>query len=227
MKVLALDFETYWDKEFTLKKMTTDAYVLDPRFKVHMMGLRDTAGKIVVFNEREIPYVLARINWADTAILCHNTAFDGFILQHHYKTPSPKLWLDTLSMARPIVGNNSRHSLDALARHFDLPPKGDELALTCGVRDLSPAVFERVSGYCANDVFLNWAIFERLAPGGGHATLPAHRVLLVEHGIYIIEALDLEELAREDRHEFTLVLIPLNIYGATGSPVRPLAVFAA
>ena len=69
--------------------------------------------------------------------------------------------------------------------------------------------------------------FERLAPGGGHATLPAHRVLLVEHGIYIIEALDLEELAREDRHEFTLVLIPLNIYGATGSPVRPLAVFAA
>ncbi|MBB3041819.1 cyclase family protein [Nocardioides sp. LMS-CY] len=68
--------------------------------------------------------------------------------------------------------------------------------------------------------------FERLAPGGGHATLPAHRVLLVEHGVYIIEALDLEELAREDRHEFTLVLIPLNIYGATGSPVRPLAVFA-
>lgn len=68
--------------------------------------------------------------------------------------------------------------------------------------------------------------FERLAPGGGHASLPAHRVLLVEHGIYIIEALDLEELAAQPSHEFTLVLIPLNIYGATGSPVRPLAVFS-
>ncbi len=68
--------------------------------------------------------------------------------------------------------------------------------------------------------------FERLAPGGGHSVLPAHRVLLVEHGIYIIEALDLEALAEEDGREFTLVLIPLNIYGATGSPVRPLAVFA-
>ena len=69
--------------------------------------------------------------------------------------------------------------------------------------------------------------FERLAPGGGHSLLPAHRVLLVEHGIYIIEALDLEELADRRVHEFTFVLVPLNIFGATGSPVRPLAVTSA
>ncbi len=69
--------------------------------------------------------------------------------------------------------------------------------------------------------------FERLAPRGGHSLLPAHRVLLVENGIYIIEALDLEELARRGVHEFTFVLVPLNIFGATGSPVRPLAVTSA
>ena len=69
--------------------------------------------------------------------------------------------------------------------------------------------------------------FERLAPRGGHSLLPAHRVLLVEHGIYIIEALDLEELAERTAHEFTFVLVPLNIFGATGSPVRPLAVTSA
>ena len=68
--------------------------------------------------------------------------------------------------------------------------------------------------------------FERLAPGGGHGLLPAHRVLLVESGIYIVEALDLEELSRRGWGEFTLVLVPMNIYGATGSPVRPLAVRA-
>lgn len=65
--------------------------------------------------------------------------------------------------------------------------------------------------------------FERLAPHGGHALLPAHRVLLVEHGIYIVESMDLEALAARGAHEFTFVLVPLNIYGATGSPVRPLA----
>ena len=66
--------------------------------------------------------------------------------------------------------------------------------------------------------------FERLAPGAGHAALPAHRVLLVEHGIYLVEALALEELAAAGVHEFTFVLVPLNLVGATGSPVRPLAV---
>jgi kynurenine formamidase len=68
--------------------------------------------------------------------------------------------------------------------------------------------------------------FERLAPGGGHTLLPAHRALLVERGVYIIEALDLEELAAAGVHEFTFVLIPLHLVGATGSPVRPLAVVA-
>jgi kynurenine formamidase len=66
--------------------------------------------------------------------------------------------------------------------------------------------------------------FERLAPGEGHALLPAHRVLLVEYGVYIVEALNLEELARACQHEFTIMIAPLNLVGATGSPVRPLAV---
>lgn len=69
--------------------------------------------------------------------------------------------------------------------------------------------------------------FERLAPGGGHSLFPAHRVLLVESGIYIIEAMDLEALAAREMYEFTFVLVPMNIYGATGSPVRPLAVYSA
>jgi kynurenine formamidase len=66
--------------------------------------------------------------------------------------------------------------------------------------------------------------FERLAPGSGHALLPAHRILLVQSGIYLIEALDLEALAAASIPVFTFVLIPLPIVGATGSPVRPIAV---
>lgn len=66
--------------------------------------------------------------------------------------------------------------------------------------------------------------FERLTAADGHAVLPAHRILLVEHGIYIVEALALEELAAAAVGEFTFVLSPLNLVGATGSPVRPLAV---
>lgn len=66
--------------------------------------------------------------------------------------------------------------------------------------------------------------FERVAPGMGHRVLPAHRVLLVEHGIYLIEAMELDALAADRVYEFTFVMAPLALVGATGSPVRPLAV---
>lgn len=66
--------------------------------------------------------------------------------------------------------------------------------------------------------------FEHLPPGSGHSQLLGHRVLLVDNGVHIIETLFLEELAVSSVREFLFVLIPLNLVGATGSPVRPLAV---
>lgn len=53
--------------------------------------------------------------------------------------------------------------------------------------------------------------------------LPGHLILLVRHGIYIIENLFLEELAWDQRYEFTFICLPLKLRGATGSPVRPIA----
>ena len=66
--------------------------------------------------------------------------------------------------------------------------------------------------------------YEWLDAGAGHSRLPVHTILLVEHGIHIVELVALEELARERVHEFLFVLVPLKLVGATGSPVRPLAV---
>jgi len=54
-------------------------------------------------------------------------------------------------------------------------------------------------------------------------SMPVHVHLLVESGIHIIEVLNLEELARERVYEFEFVAAPMNIRGATGAPVRPLA----
>ena len=57
--------------------------------------------------------------------------------------------------------------------------------------------------------------------------LPGHLVLLARHGIYIIENLALDELAAAGRSVFTFVCAPLKLVGATGSPVRPLALLPA
>lgn len=100
------------------------------------------------------------------------------------------------------------------------------LGRTSGVPGIGEAGAQWLAGRGVHAVGADTIAFERLAPGGGHTLLPAHRVLLVESGIYIVEALDLEALAARRCHEFTFVLVPLNIYGATGSPVRPIAVVA-
>jgi kynurenine formamidase len=66
--------------------------------------------------------------------------------------------------------------------------------------------------------------FEHLPAGAGHALLPVHGKLLVEHGIHIIENMDLEQLAADGVREFLFVCLPLKFVGGTGSPVRPIAI---
>lgn len=68
--------------------------------------------------------------------------------------------------------------------------------------------------------------FERIPPGAGHRVLPVHRILLVEHGIHIVEHLALEDASGAGLGEFLFVMAPLRIVGGTGSPVRPVAVVA-
>lgn len=69
--------------------------------------------------------------------------------------------------------------------------------------------------------------FEHIPPGAGHAVLPVHRLLLVERGINIVETMRLAPLLDTGATECLLVLNPLPIVGATGAPVRPLAVLPA
>jgi kynurenine formamidase len=54
--------------------------------------------------------------------------------------------------------------------------------------------------------------------------LPVHTHLIAESGIPIMEMVNLEEIAAEKVYDFTFIMIPLNIVGGTGSPIRPLAV---
>lgn len=54
-------------------------------------------------------------------------------------------------------------------------------------------------------------------------TMPVHAHLLVEQGIHIIEALNLETLAENERYEFAFIAAPLKLLGGTGAPIRPLA----
>ena len=55
-------------------------------------------------------------------------------------------------------------------------------------------------------------------------SLPVHQIMLVVHGIHLLENLKLDELAAKGVHEFAFVMQPLKIQGGTGSTVAPVAI---
>jgi kynurenine formamidase len=68
-----------------------------------------------------------------------------------------------------------------------------------------------------------WAT-EVVPPENKDRPFEVHQVLLTRHGVYNLENLDLEELAREQVYEFAFVFAPLRLKGASGSPGNPIAV---
>lgn len=169
MSLITLDFETYYAKDFTLSKMTTEEYIRDPRFEIIGVAVKVDDGETQWFSgsHNEIrAWMLGLADWEDSAVLCHNTLFDGAILEWILNI-HPAYYLDTLSMARAVHGINVGGSLAKLTLHYQLGEKGTEVinALGKNRRDFGTADLHRYGDYCRNDVDLTFALLRRLGEG--------------------------------------------------------------
>jgi DNA polymerase len=167
MQLVTLDFETYYDVGFSLSGLTTEEYIRDARFQVIGVAIKiDEAETYWVTGSHEvIQEALNKIDWKNSALLCHNTQFDGAILAFRFGI-IPGLYLDTLSMARATNGVEVGGSLGYLVEHYDLGVKGTEVVQAKGKRleDFSPTELSAYAGYCVNDVNLTYKLFGVLAP---------------------------------------------------------------
>ena len=166
MDIVTIDFETFYDREFSLSKMTTEAYIRDPRFEVIGVGVKVNNYTTDWYSGENLGKFLKSLDYSDKAILCHHTAFDGAILSWHFGI-KPKLWLDTLSMARPLHNMTVGGSLKALANYYGLGQKGTEVLNAIGKRreDFTPQELASYGGYCVNDVELTYNLFKKLSKG--------------------------------------------------------------
>lgn len=177
-KVVTVDFETYFDADYTLRKLNTSTYVRHDLFKAHMAGIKIGNRPTKIYSGAKLEAALKAIDWSTHALLCHNTAFDGLILSHHFGVV-PHLYLDTLSMARGLHGNDIGASLDEVAHYYGVGNKiPNVLGTSKGVRDLDKATYTSMASYCAEDVRLTFEIFKQML-----LCFPAKELRLVHHTI--------------------------------------------
>jgi len=176
LNIIAVDFESYYDKEFSLSKMATEAYIRDPRFEV--------IGVSVMFNDEapvwfsgtreETRNWLLQYPWVESLMLAHNAHFDGAILNWHFGI-TPKGYLDTVSMANALHGINKSVSLKNLSEMYGIGEKGTEVLQALGMRrlDFDAAGLEAYGSYCMQDTWLCRTLFDIMSAGFPKAELKA------------------------------------------------------
>ena len=162
MNIITLDFETFYSKEFSLSKLTTEEYIRDDRFEVIGVSTKINNLRAQWFPNYsgEIETHFAEVDWSNTIVVAHNAMFDGAILSWRYGV-RPKILLDTMSMSRAIGGVTAKHSLKACSERYGIGQKGTEVLNALGkqLRDFSPSELTRYAQYCINDVDLTFKLF--------------------------------------------------------------------
>jgi DNA polymerase len=164
--LITVDFETFYDKDFSLSKLTTEEYVRDSRFEVIGVGIKVNNGPTewASGTHEELADYFADFDWASSMVLAHNTMFDGAILSWLFDI-KPKVWADTLCMGRAIHGVEVSGSLKALAERYGIGEKGTEVLNAKGKRreDFTEDELDRYGDYCINDVDLTYKLFSLMA----------------------------------------------------------------
>jgi DNA polymerase I-like protein with 3'-5' exonuclease and polymerase domains len=165
VNILTIDFETFYDKQFSLTKLTTEEYIRDERFQTIGVSVKRNDEPAVWFSgsDDDIRKFLSAYNWEESLGLAHNAMFDAAILSWKYSI-CPRGWLDTLSMARSHHGSEVGGSLKKLTEHYELGQKGTEVIDALGKRreDFTKQELQAYGAYCINDVELTYKLFHAL-----------------------------------------------------------------
>ena len=167
MVIIGVDIESFYSREYSLSKISTQAYVDHPHFEVIGVAVRvnDEPTEWFSGTMEETQVWLNKFDWANAWVYAHNAMFDATILTWRFGI-KPKLWIDTLSMARAVHGTEVGGSLAKLAIHYGLGEKGTEVVNALGKRrvDFTEEDLDKYGEYCINDVDLTYGLFINLAP---------------------------------------------------------------
>ena len=167
-QLLTVDFETYYDRDFSLSKLTTEEYVRSDSFEVIGVSVKVNEDPAQWFSgtHQQTAQWLGQFDWGSSLVLAHNTMFDSAILSWRFGI-TPLGWLDTMSMAQAVVPATQSKSLANLAVYYEVGVKGTEVINALGKRriDFTSQELARYGDYCVNDTELTYTLFNKLLDG--------------------------------------------------------------
>lgn len=165
MTIIVCDFETYYDVNYSLSKLSTEEYIRDKRFEVIGCAISVGGKRAVWYSGEEVEPALRALPWESSSLLSYNTVFDGAILAWHYNL-RPALYLDAMGMAKACGKTYKGASLSKVAELLSVGEKGQYVALAKGKRlaDFLPHELGAYGIYCRKDVELTIKIYRALQP---------------------------------------------------------------
>jgi len=254
LKLLTIDFETYYDKDFSLSKITTEEYIRSEQFETIGVAVKEDSGETKWYTGTfsEIRKALKQYDWEDSGCLAHNAMFDSAILTWLFGI-KPKMWFDTMSMGRALIGSFHSVSLANMSKYYKVGEKGTEVLNALGKRrlDFTEEELERYAQYCINDVELTYVLFSKIVKGFPQSELRlidltikmfSEPILEIDEGLLKKELKNIEEkkqslLNQSGMDSKTLasnkkfaefleskgVKVPMKISPRTGKPTYALA----
>ena len=172
MRTFVLDFETYYDKEYSLRKMTPVEYILDPRYETILCAVKEVSSiwhRTEVIDGEDFDDWVKQAGLENACVVSHNALFDMSILAWRYNI-RPRLMIDTLGVSRALLGHRLKSlGLARVAEALELGVKGDEVVNVIGLSRAAIKAqgrWDSYSEYCMNDAELCAGIYDRLVRSG-------------------------------------------------------------
>lgn len=168
---IVLDFECYYDKDYTLKKMSTIEYVTDNRFELTGLASYELQDGTSEFIEPSVveEHLLALTKWygvnlSGVTVVAHNANFDCLILREHFGI-TPKYIVDTMDLDK-MWDARSKHSLKTMAEKWNAPLAKGDTTQSKGLHwyDMTPTQKAAWRKYAIGDAEIEAWLFKHLLP---------------------------------------------------------------
>jgi len=169
-EAVVLDFETYFDKDYSLSKMSTIEYVKDSRFICTGLGVQRLGQDASFIEPDRIDMVLKATqrrfgsDLEDITVVMQNAKFDALVLQEHFGI-TPRHVVDLMDLDKMWDARN-RHSLKEMAKRWKAPSlKGDtKQFMGYHYEDMDAELRAKFVEYTLNDVEIEAWLFREMMP---------------------------------------------------------------